>query len=122
MKPEVYAHVAEEMRQADRGDRADNASRQAEQQRFDEDQAHHPVLAPADCPQGADFLDPLEHGHDHRVQHADRADEQGDCRGGPGHGTAEFDRPDVLDEIVRRDGGDPGLERFDLSGELLNAA
>ena len=62
--------------------------------------------SPADRPQNADLVGPLEDRHHHRVQHADGADHQGHGRSDPGHGVDELDFGGRVDEL----GGGRGFD------------
>ena len=82
----------------------------------------HPPPAPADGPQDADLARPFEDRHEHRVEHADRAEDERDGGRRPGHGLGQADLGVALDVVASRGGGDAGdaSTRFDAADSLMN--
>ena len=121
MKPLAVGESCDRLRRrATRAPTPSTAPDQAERQRLAQDQRQDPLPPPAQGAEHADLAGPLEDGHHHRVQHADRAQDQRDRRGGPGHRLDQADLDVALDVVARGDGRDARDRRLDPLAERLD--
>ena len=89
--------------------------RKPSKRRFPQNHADDPAAFPADGEQDANLLGALEDGHEHRVHHAEHADEDGQQRGAPAHRADHAIGLAVADVLA----GDDGASFRDETGDLL---
>ena len=101
------ARYADQLRQADADEDADDAAGQRDDRRLDQELADDVALARADRAADADLARPLEDARQHDVHDPDAADEQRDRRDRHHHHLEDPLRAPLLGEqLGRRDDGE----------------
>ena len=87
--PRMAGVVLQDLQTDDSQRYARHAAEQPQQRGLPQHHVDDPPAFPADGEQDANLMGALEHGHEHRVHHAEDADEDGQQRGAPAHGPRD---------------------------------
>ena len=102
MKPRAVGAIVIARRPATASNHSEHSSHQGDHECFAQHQLQHPTTTPTDCAQNSDFTRSLEDRHQHRVEHADRAEDERDGSRRPGHGLRQADLGIALHVVASR--------------------